>query len=190
MSPTPRRDFEVLVTAASKRGATSQISQLIADTLVSEGITTSLMPVEEVVSINAYDAVIAGSAIYGGRWLEPARRFLEEHCEELRHRMVWLFSAGPIGQPGARAGTSREAVRLCAMVDPLEHKVFSAGIPFGIPDFKSPEAPHSAVPLWNPDEVRRWALCVGGAVYAAATTLSDASLGYADQRGPRRAWLR
>jgi hypothetical protein len=66
MSPVPRRDFEVLVTAASKRGATAEISHLIAGTLVSEGITTSLMPVEEVVSINQYDAVVVGSAIYGG----------------------------------------------------------------------------------------------------------------------------
>ena len=175
MSPVNRGDFEVLVTAASKRGATAEISQLIADTLISEGITTSLMPVEEVTSINQYDAVIAGSAIYGGRWLEPARRFLENHYEELKHRLVWLFSAGPAGQPGARSGTSRETVRLCALVDPLEHKVFSAGIPFGAPELRPPDAPGSAVPLWDPDEVRRWALCVGGAVCAAATPPSDAS---------------
>jgi hypothetical protein len=91
--------------------------------------------------------------------------------------MVWLFSAGPIGQPGARSDTSRETDRLCALVDPLEHKAFSAGIPFGAPDFRTPEARGgSAAPLWDPDEVRRWALCVGGALCAAATAPSDASL--------------
>ncbi len=37
--------------------------------------------------------------MYVGRWLAPARRFVEEHRDALSARPVWLFSSGPLGDP-------------------------------------------------------------------------------------------
>jgi menaquinone-dependent protoporphyrinogen oxidase len=50
-----------------------------------------------------YDAVILGSAVYVGHWLEAAQRFVEKHRADLVARPVWLFASGPVGVP-AEAG--------------------------------------------------------------------------------------
>jgi hypothetical protein len=42
---------------------------------------------------------VLGSAIYGGRWLEPARRLIEQRSGKLAARPTWLFSLGPLGEP-------------------------------------------------------------------------------------------
>lgn len=49
--------------------------------------------------VGGYDAVVLGSAVYVGRWLEPARELVDAHAEELAARPTWLFSSGPIGDP-------------------------------------------------------------------------------------------
>jgi menaquinone-dependent protoporphyrinogen oxidase len=46
-----------------------------------------------------FDAVVLGSAVYMGRWLDPARTFVEHRAEALSNRPTWLFSSGPIGDP-------------------------------------------------------------------------------------------
>jgi menaquinone-dependent protoporphyrinogen oxidase len=51
-------------------------------------------PVEQVGDLSGYTEVVLGSAVYVGRWLEPARRFVEEHADELAARPTWLFSSG------------------------------------------------------------------------------------------------
>jgi menaquinone-dependent protoporphyrinogen oxidase len=47
----------------------------------------------------AFGAVILGSAVYAGRWLESAREYAARHADVMRTRSVWLFSSGPIGEP-------------------------------------------------------------------------------------------
>lgn len=166
MNPPTRDRFEVLVTAASKHGITAEISQLVAETLSVEGIATTLMPIQRVVSINEYDGVVVGSAIYDGRWLEPAREFVKSHCPELKNRMVWMFSAGPQADlDAAGAGELRHFRRL---VKPLDYKVFVAGVASGGRHLGPLETHRSTSSGWDPDEVRRWALGVGGAVSVVA----------------------
>ncbi|GAB3433414.1 hypothetical protein GCM10027569_83250 [Flindersiella endophytica] len=46
-----------------------------------------------------YDAVIIGSAVYDGKWLDSALEFVRKHREVLMDRAVWLFSSGPTGEP-------------------------------------------------------------------------------------------
>ena len=54
---------------------------------------------EEVERLDDYDAVILGSAVYAGHWLEPAADFVRRHESQLRERPVFVFSSGPLGEP-------------------------------------------------------------------------------------------
>ena len=86
----------VLVTTASRHGATAEIGAEIAAVLSERGIASVAAPVATA-SPSDYDAVILGSAVYMGRWLPPARDFVERHRDTLAQRPVWLFSSGPVG---------------------------------------------------------------------------------------------
>jgi menaquinone-dependent protoporphyrinogen oxidase len=90
----------VLVTAASRHGATHEIASAVADGLSRRGVTAEARPAEELASLDGYDAFVVGSAVYIGRWLEPAQRLVEEHAARLAAAPVWLFSSGPLGPPG------------------------------------------------------------------------------------------
>lgn len=65
----------VLVTAASKHGATLEPAEAIARVLAEQGVSAELVPIDEVSDLGRYDAVVSGSAVYSGKWLEPGRRF-------------------------------------------------------------------------------------------------------------------
>jgi menaquinone-dependent protoporphyrinogen oxidase len=89
----------VLVTYASKHGATAEIAQAITQTLRDTGTDAECLEVHHVKTLEPYDAVILGSAVYMKRWRGEARRFLHRHGEELRARPFWIFSSGPVGAP-------------------------------------------------------------------------------------------
>jgi menaquinone-dependent protoporphyrinogen oxidase len=93
---------KVLVTAASKYGATAEIARAIGDVLCERGLDASVIPPEDVGNIEDYDAVVLGSAVYTGCWLEPAKRLADRSREGLATRPVWLFSSGPVGDPSRK----------------------------------------------------------------------------------------
>jgi menaquinone-dependent protoporphyrinogen oxidase len=88
---------KILVGYSTKRGATAEIGEAIGATLRARGFDVDVRDVRATVDVRAYDAVIVGSAIYMGRWLRPAVRFLKRHRRDLRLRPVWLFQDGPLG---------------------------------------------------------------------------------------------
>jgi menaquinone-dependent protoporphyrinogen oxidase len=87
----------VLVTYASRHGATTGIATRIADTLTANGRDAVCTPIEDVDQLEEYDAVVIGSAAYLFHWLKPAVRFVHEHAVVLQDKPVWLFSSGPLG---------------------------------------------------------------------------------------------
>jgi menaquinone-dependent protoporphyrinogen oxidase len=94
--------MKVLVTAASTHGATGQIGTAIAEVLHEHGLVASVIPPQDVDDVGGYDAVVIGSAIYLGHWLEPAKDLVERSAGALSTRPVWLFSSGPVGDPSRR----------------------------------------------------------------------------------------
>jgi menaquinone-dependent protoporphyrinogen oxidase len=64
--------MRVLVTAATKYGATAEIAQAIAEGLGEHGLEATVLPPEQVEGVDGYDAVVVGSAVYAGHWLKPA----------------------------------------------------------------------------------------------------------------------
>ncbi len=64
----------MLVTAASRHGATAEIAQATGQALAERGLTVAVIPPADVRSIGGYDAVIIGSAVYMSHWLDPAKK--------------------------------------------------------------------------------------------------------------------
>jgi menaquinone-dependent protoporphyrinogen oxidase len=89
--------MKVLVSAASKHGATAEIAEAIGAALIECGLEVAVTKPDQVASLDGFDAAIIGSGVYAGRWLEPAKRLIERETEALLHRRVWLFSSGPLG---------------------------------------------------------------------------------------------
>ena len=89
---------KILVTYASKYGATAEIAEKIAQLLSTAGITVELKPVKEVRDISPYAAVVLGSAVYIGNWMKPAVKFLKSNQQALSKIPVWIFSSGPTGE--------------------------------------------------------------------------------------------
>jgi menaquinone-dependent protoporphyrinogen oxidase len=89
--------MNVLVTAASQQGATYEIAEAIGRVLRERGFDSTVSRPEQVDDVTGYDAVVIGSAIYSGHWLEPANDFACRFAEALAQRPVWLFSSGPVG---------------------------------------------------------------------------------------------
>lgn len=87
---------KILVTYATKYGATAEIAQKIGEVLTSSGRETDVLPVQRVSDLSPYQAVILGSAVYMFHWRKEAIKFLEKNEKALAERAVWLFSSGPL----------------------------------------------------------------------------------------------
>ena len=119
--------MRVLVTAASRHGATHEIASAIADGLTRRGVDAEARPTEELPLLDGYDAFVLGSAVYIGRWLEPAQRLVEDHADRLAAAPVWLFSSGPLGPPDALKpeGDPVDVERFMEATRGVDHRVFA-----------------------------------------------------------------
>ncbi len=115
----------VLVSAASRHGATVEIADTIAATLRECGLETEVHPPEEVPNVARYDAVVLGSALYAGRWLRPARELLERSSDRFADRMVWLFSSGPVGDPPRPEDDPVDLPQMLETTSAIEHRIFA-----------------------------------------------------------------
>jgi len=116
--------MKVLVTAASRHEATAEIGAAIASTLSQRGLDVDARAVEEVESLEGYDAVVLGSAIYAGSWLRAGHVFVDRHGDELRQRRVWLFSSGPIHGTPEQPLDQKSMRSLDAATGATDHHVF------------------------------------------------------------------
>lgn len=91
----------ILVTYASKYGATKEISEKIGQVLRQSGLQADVLPVKDVHDMTSYRAVILGCAVYIGKWLKEAGEFLKVNEKSLAERPFWLFSSGPTGEGDA-----------------------------------------------------------------------------------------
>ena len=124
--------MKVLITYASRHGATAGIAARVAARLSRNGIEADLQPVDEVCDVSAYDAVVIGGAAYMSHWLKEAVRFAERHREDLAKRPVWIFSSGPLGTEVVdkqgndilESSRPREFDTLADLLDPRDEHVF------------------------------------------------------------------
>jgi menaquinone-dependent protoporphyrinogen oxidase len=119
----------VLVAAAGRHGSTGEIAAAIGRVLRERGVETDVARIEDVASVAGYDAVVLGSAVYVGRWVEQARQFVDAHAEELASRPTWLFSSGPVGDPPKPPpGSAVDVAEIVRRTAPEEHRVFGGKV--------------------------------------------------------------
>ena len=118
--------MNVLVCVASKHGSTKEIAEAIGRQLSEAGLTVNVNDVGEVSDLAQYDAVILGSAVYMGNWLESARQLATEHAGDLLSRPTWLFSSGPTGDPPRPSADKAVSIDpIIAAVTPRDHRLFA-----------------------------------------------------------------
>lgn len=164
----------VLVVVASRHGSTAEIAEALARDLAEEGrpsgLTTYVVSADHKIAPGAFDAVILGSAVYAGRWLEPAREYATTHVEALRARPVWLFSSGPIGLPPFPPNEPHDVYPLGRLIGARGHRSFAGrldkdGLTFGERAMVTAmRAPLGDFRDW--DEIRAWAEEVAGQLRA------------------------
>ncbi|WP_410622871.1 flavodoxin domain-containing protein [Amycolatopsis sp. cmx-8-4] len=122
--------MKILVTVASRHGATREIAENIAtaagSALTDAGVGSRIEVCDAslVTSVEGYDAVVLGSAVYMGHWLEPAVKFAETFVDELRGLPVWVFSSGPVGERDQQADEPAGAADVVMRLGARAHRLF------------------------------------------------------------------
>ena len=116
--------MRVLVTVASRHSSTREIGTAIARVLQAAGIEVDVIDPEAVASVEPYDAVVLGSAVYAGRWLASARDLVDREEHRLRERRVWLLSSGPIGEPPRPRQVPADGLAIEERIGAVDHQVF------------------------------------------------------------------
>ena len=158
--------MKMLIAVSSKHGSTRAIAGSIADTLRAAGIEVEVVEPRQVEAVAGYDAVIVGSAVYLGRWMEPARALVHRSADALRARPVWLFSSGPLGRDIADPADAADGMKLLELVEAREQRVFAGSLEKGDLGFverriaamvKSPYGDHREWPA-----IHAWATSIAG----------------------------
>lgn len=115
----------VLVSAASKHGATAEIAAAIGRRLAAAGYDVEVLEPNDVSHVERFDAFVLGSGVYAGHWLAQGKDLVHEVARHAEGRPVWLFSSGPLGAP---AQPDHDAVDVAHLVDAVHaraHRLFS-----------------------------------------------------------------
>jgi len=163
--------MKVLVSAASRHGATAEIARTIGETLRAAGVEAVVLPPDAVTALDGYDAAVIGSGIYVGHWMDAAKHLLERHAAELASRPVWLFSSGPIGDPPAPVEDPADLAEMMETTHAHGHRLFAGKVDTAVLGLgervilKAVRVPEGDFRPW--DDVRAWALEIAAALSGA-----------------------
>jgi menaquinone-dependent protoporphyrinogen oxidase len=163
----------VLVTYGSKHGSTAEIAQEIAHTFEEAGLSVDCVEAGKAKTVEPYDAVVVGSAVYMGRWRGNAARFLRKHGDELAERPFWVFSSGPVGEPVEDDSAARwtEPPKIIERVERLHargHVVFGGRVPEDglVARSMAKNTPPEYRDRRDWDEIRAWAAAIASELNA------------------------
>jgi menaquinone-dependent protoporphyrinogen oxidase len=125
---------KILVTYASRAGSTAGIAEAIGKTLAESGAQVDVIPMNEVQDLSPYQAVVAGSAIRGSKWLPEAMEFIKTFRTELAQKpfaefTVCITLAMKNGEQ-YRKGVSEWVAPVRAQVKPLSEGLFAGVLDF------------------------------------------------------------
>lgn len=117
--------MRLLVSAASKHGATQDIAEAVAATLRAAGHDVDVARPEDVSDVEPYGGCVLGSGVYAGSWLAPARDLVQRFSTELQGRPVWLFSSGPVGAPLKPEHDAVDVSQQIELTGARQHRLFA-----------------------------------------------------------------
>jgi len=147
----------VLVAYATKYGSTHEVADAIAARVRARGLETEVRAAGEVDSLDGYDAVVFGGALYFFRLIRGGRRFLSRHRTALSKMPVAVFAMGPIEDTVEQYVGAREhldkSLKKNESISPVAVTVFGGAFdPTGL---RSPDA-NPATKNLPPVDLRDW----------------------------------
>ena len=123
----------ILVAYASRAGSTAEAAEAIGQVLRSHEIDVDVRSVKDVQNVSGYDALVLGTAIWVGKPLPEATRFLAAHRDPLTHLPVAYF----VLCDTLKDDTEENLDRARAYLDPLVaiKRPISLGLFAGARDF-------------------------------------------------------
>jgi menaquinone-dependent protoporphyrinogen oxidase len=120
--------LEILVSAASKHGATEEIAGRIGEVLGARQNRVTVSPPNDILDVSDFDAVVLGSAVYAGHWLAAALELARVVAQSDPPKPTWLFSSGPIGDPPKPEEDPVDVAEVVVATSARDHRVFSGKI--------------------------------------------------------------
>lgn len=152
--------MRILVAYGSTRGGTEGLAHMVANGLREKDCTVEVLPAGKVQSIDGYDAVVVGGALYASRWHRAARRFVRRHAAELRARPVYFFSSGPLDDSAAKGEIPpvKGVAALMLRADARGHVTFGGRLSQHARGFPASAMAKKVAGDWrDPVQVRAWA---------------------------------
>lgn len=163
--------MSVLVSVASRHGATAEMGDVIVDELTAAGLDVQRVAPDDVEHVADYDAVVLGSSVYVGRLDAALRDLVRRQAGQLRMRPVWLFWSGPVGDPPVPRDVPADVDTTASRIEPREVRCFVGALDRGGLDLteralvaltRAPEGDFRDL-----DAVRAWARGIAGALVHA-----------------------
>lgn len=99
--------MNVLVAYATKHGSTQEVAEVVAAGLREYGHAVDVVAAADAESVDGYDLVVLGGALYVGRLHRDAVRFLERHRDALAELPFAVFAMGPKTLAASEVAASR-----------------------------------------------------------------------------------
>jgi menaquinone-dependent protoporphyrinogen oxidase len=117
--------MKIFMACASRHGSTDEIAERIAAGLRAAGHSVDLATAEPGRWLDdEHDGYVIGSAVYYGKWLRDARRFVAENASILADRPLWMFSSGPLGSEPSVGVTTGHLQTLIELTGARSHRTF------------------------------------------------------------------
>jgi menaquinone-dependent protoporphyrinogen oxidase len=145
----------VLVAYATRYGSTREVAERVGEKLRGQGLEVEVRPAREVKSLDGYDAVVFGGALYMFRLIREGRRFFSRHRDRLSRMPLAVFGMGPIEDiekqfAGARGHLDKTLVKLHG-VTPIAVTIFG-----GVLRPEKLKFPYTGMKGMPPTDLRDW----------------------------------
>lgn len=152
--------MRVLIAYGSKMGGTHGLANWLGNDLQEMGsFEVDVQPADMVRSVDSYDAVIVGGALYIFRWHGDARSFVRRFRRELKEKPVWLFSSGPLDDSASHEAIPpvKGVAKIMEKIGARGHVTFGGRIPENAEGMAKKMAEENTGDWRDPTQVRNWA---------------------------------